>query len=246
MPLSLFGYNPKSRVEGSIGTESKSTHTFGGQTSDFDIVLADAPLPLHLIYRIDVRDPLVPFWLPGVRYLPLLYCFNYGTECCYQVLSDTNIKLLHPCKKAKYFPPWEAPNSFPRLALSFSQQPYDPTNADDVLNWKGIFGWDELTENERERALDLVRERTSLTADDGPEADWTYADAIRSMYHPPFAQSKPYNSCGHPDCEDSQLRVIALQDNVEESEMIWPDPGVQTIWEMCSSCRCITVSNQCT
>jgi hypothetical protein len=246
MPLSLFHYTPKSRVEDCIGSESKHAHTFGGHSREFDLAFTNAPLPLHLIYRIDLRDPLVPFSLPNIDFLPLLYCFNYGTDCCYQVVSNTELKLVHPVEQEYHFPPWDAPESFPRQSTSFSPKPFDPTNADDVMDWKGVFGWDELTGNERERALDLARERTSLTADDGPDDDWTYEDVIRSMYDPPFAQSKPYNSCENPDCEDDRLQVIALQDNVVSSELIWPDKFVQTIWEMCSSCHCITVSNQCT
>ncbi len=246
MPLSLFGYNPITRVEDCIGFESGHAHSFGGHSSDFDLEFMNAPLPLHLIYRLDLRDPLIPFLVPGVDFLWLLYCFNYGTACCYQVVSNTKIKLVYPRAQNAHFPPWDAPETFPHQPLSFSQKTFDPTNADDVMNWKGVFGWDELSGNERERALDLARQRSSLTAEDGPDDSWTYFDVIRSMYNQPFAQSKPYNSCENPDCENARLRVIALQDKVVSSELIWPDEHVQTIWEMCSTCHCITVSNQCT
>ena len=59
------------------------------------------------------------------------------------------------------------------------------------MAWKGVFGWDELVGDERKRALDLARERTSLSKHDGPDDDWSYEDVIRSMYDPPFAQSRP-------------------------------------------------------
>ena len=246
MPLSLFGYEPKSRAEDSIGAKPGFDHTFGGDAAQFGIRFTDAPLPLHLIYRLDLRDPLIPITHPQASFLPLLYCFNYGSECCYQVVSDTEVKLVTPKQQEYYFPPWEAPKTFSLSKTSFTSRPYDASNADDVMAWKGVFGWDELVGDERKRALDLARERTSLSKHDGPDDDWSYEDVIRSMYDPPFAQSRPYNSCENPDCSDDQLRVIAIQDDVVSSELIWPDSYVQTIWEMCESCHCIVASNQCT
>ena len=246
MPLSLFGYIPKSRFEDCIGTESKHDHTFGGHPSDFGLSSINAPLPLHLIYRIDLRDPLVPFSLPNTNFLPLLYGLNYGTDCCYKIRSDTEFELVHPGVQEYYFPPWEAPESFPRKSTSFSQEVFDPTNADDVMDWKGVFGCDQLNSKERERALDMARERSWLSVNDAPSDDWTYEQVIDSSFDPPFAQSRPYNLCKTPDCKKSELSVIALQDNAVPDELLWPDEYVKTIWQICSTCQCITVSNQCT
>ncbi|MEO1530452.1 MAG: hypothetical protein AAFX06_34115 [Planctomycetota bacterium] len=246
MPLSLFGFNPKSRVEDAIGIKGNYGHTVGGNAADFGIRYIDAPLPLHLVYRLDLRDPLVPLACPGINFFPLLYCFRYGAECCYQVVSDSAVRLLTPGDQEYYFPPWEAPDSFSMMQTTLAPQTYDATNADDVMQWKGVFGWDELSDDERGRALDLARRRTSLSREDGPDDDWTFEDVIRCMYDPPFAQSRPRNSCGNPDCADDRLQVIALQDDVVSSELIWPDKYVQTIWEMCDSCHCIVASNQCT
>lgn len=246
MPLSLFGYSPKSRIEDAIGSQCGFSHTFGGNAADFGIRYTHTPLPLHLIYRLDLSDPLIPVALPGINFLPLLYCFNYGSDCCYQVVSDAEVRLLAPVEQEYYFPPWEAPDAFERANTSFVPKPYDATNANDVMDWKGVFGWDKLSDYERERALNLARERTSLTREDAPDDDWTYEDVIRNMYDPPFAQSRPYHSCGNPDCSNDRLRVIALQNDVVSRELIWPDKYVQTTWEMCETCHAIVASNQCT
>ncbi|QEG43425.1 hypothetical protein [Roseimaritima ulvae] len=245
MPISLFGYDPKSRVEDSIGSACNFKHTFGGNADDFGIRYTDAPLPLHLVYRLDLSDPLIPLDLPNLSFLSLLYCFNYDSTCCYQVISDTEVRLITPGEQECFFPPWEAPEAFSLEKTSFSAKRYDPTRADDVMDWKGVYGWDELSEDQRKIALDLASERTFLTREDGPDDDWTYADVIRSMYHPPFSQSRPYHSCGNPDCNDDRLRVIALQHNVVSAELIWPGKHIQTIWEMCEGCQCIVASNQC-
>ena len=246
MPLSLFGYTPKSRAEDSIGTTSEHLHTFGGHFHDFEISSKNAPMPLHLIYRLDLRDPLVPVSIPKTDFLPLLQCFRYGTECSYLVHSDTEIELISPGEQEYYFPPWEAPESFPRQTTSFTPKPFDPLNANDVMDWKGVFGWDELTGEERKRALIMARERSWLTEEDCVDEDWTYEDKIGCMYHPPFAQASPNNSCSNPDCSNDRLQVIALQDEAVSAELIWPDEYVQTIWELCRSCHSITVTNQCT
>ena len=246
MSLSLFGYDPKCRIEDNIGSVSNHAHTFGGDASDFELSFANAPLPLHLIYRIDLRDPLVPFSLPDSDFLPLLYCFNYGTDCCYLVNSNSEIILLHPGEQEHYWPPWEAPKTFLPQTTSFSSKKYDAKNADDVMDWKGIFGWEELGTKERNRALELAKELTHFSFEDYPKDDWTYETAVECMYEPPFVQGEPGNNCRNPNCKKSGCRVIALQHEPTTSELIWPDEYVQTIWQMCDSCHSICVTNQCT
>ena len=113
------------------------------------------------------------------------------------------------------------------------------------MNWKGVFGWDELKGDERKRALDMARQLTTLDENDAPDSDWSYGDVIDSMYDPPFAQSSPYTTCENADCDNNRLRVIAIQDEAVPMELIWPDKYVQTVWEMCSSCHCVKVTNQC-
>ncbi len=247
MPLSLFGDEPKVRIEDNIGSVSDHAHTFGGDVDEFKISFMNAPLPLHLIYRIDLGDPLVPFSLPNCDFLPLLYCFNYETDCCYQVRSNTEVTLWYPGEQEHYWPPWEAPKTFPLQTTSFSPKKYDPKNADDVIEWKGIFGWDELDAEERKRAVEMCKERTNYSVEEyAPSDDWTYEDVIDVQYDPPFCQAKPGTTCHNPDCKKYVRRVIALQDNALPAELIWPDEYVQTIWQMCDSCHSISVTNQCT
>ena len=243
MPLTLFEHDSKSIVRDEIGRSGDFAHTFGGDPIDFELRFVDAPMPLHLIYRIDLSDPEIPLDVPGVRWLPLLYCFNYGTECCYQVLSDSEVVLLSPLNQEHHWPPWDAPKSFPLNQTCFSRVPYDPRDANDALSYKGIFGWDELDRDELDKALILARDWCSYT-EDGPDPDWTYEDVIRCMYEPPFVQGAPDNPCKNPSCDNRRCKVIATQDTVVDSELIWPSPYVQTIWEFCNACNSIIATNQ--
>lgn len=112
--------------------------------------------------------------------------------------------------------------------------------------WKGVFGWDELTPSERSRALEIARNKSSLTAEDGIDDSWTYETVISCMYEPPFCRGAPVGPCQNPECQDGKLMVIALQDNAIADELIWSDEYVQTVWEMCTKCQCIVTSSQCT
>ncbi len=73
MPLKMFGYNPKRIACDKIGTVSDYQHSFGGSAKDFGIEVVDAPLLLHLIYRLDLADPLLSIDLPGASFLPLFF-----------------------------------------------------------------------------------------------------------------------------------------------------------------------------
>lgn len=126
MPLSIFGHNPKTVSQDCIGSKSKFDHTFGGRAEDFGIEFEKSPLALHLIYRLDLADPELPCFGDTIDFLPLLQCYNYGTECCYKVLSDHRIELLSPVDKDYYFPPWDAPESFVLRTTSFTRLKYDP------------------------------------------------------------------------------------------------------------------------
>jgi hypothetical protein len=42
------------------------------------------------------------------------------------------------------------------------------------------------------------------------------------------------------------MRVFALHQPEADDELMWGDPYVQLIFEICDACHCIRVSNQCT
>jgi hypothetical protein len=249
MPLSLFAYNPKQHFIDAIGEASEFGHTFGGDPEGFGIRFVNSDFPLHLIYRLNLDDPLVPIDIPNVKWLPLLYGFRHTTarvEHCYRVRNDSEIELVAP-QNEEVYKIWDAPATFPHAPTRFRLEPYDPTVAEDAIRLKGIFGWDDLSRRELDRALELIQASgCSYSLDDAPDDDWTYEDVIRCMYDPPFVQGKSFYRCRNPVCNSENFRVIALQDAVIDRECIWYDNDFRTFWIQCLSCDCINVSHQCT
>jgi hypothetical protein len=47
------------------------------------------------------------------------------------------------------------------------------------------------------------------------------------------------------DVRRDSMRVFALFQPDEKDEIVWGDPYVQLIFEVCECCYCIRVSNQC-
>ena len=252
MPLSLFLFSPKTHLVGEVersGRAGKFGHTFGGTCEQFDLQIENTASNIHLVYRIDLSDPAIPLKSPSVNYLPLLYCFAGQLECSYLVLPGNKVKILDPISDVGE-PPFEVPRSFPPAVISFAKQHYDPTNADDVMQLKGVFGWDELSKSEKARALELARSLSSLTESDGIDENWTYETVIDCMYEPPFAQGDPVERCKNPDCEKSDpevtqwMNALAIQTKPVADELIWPDEFVQTLWMTCSACGSITALNR--
>ncbi len=244
MPLKMFGYNPKRIACDKIGTVSDYQHSFGGSAKDFGIEVVDAPLLLHLIYRLDLADPLLSIDLPGASFLPLFFPFSYGCECGYTVRSNGLVEFHQFYDDAS--PPWDAPLEFPRSKTSFTIEPYDPTDVRDALNYKGVFGWNELSQTDREKAVELAAKTYGLSRDDAPDDDWDLESVVRCMCFPPFAQrGVPLGICLNPLCDsDADMRVIAIQDKCLPEERIWPGEHSQTIWQSCPSCGSIHVSNR--
>ncbi len=48
------------------------------------------------------------------------------------------------------------------------------------------------------------------------------------------------------DVRRASKRVFALHQPAEDERLLWHDPFVQLIWDICEECGCISVTNQCT
>ena len=288
MPLSLFNHQTLVHHREVTADVDRFGHTFGGKLSSLEIRCVNLEHPLHLLYHLNLSDPVVPVELPGVKRLPLCYGFAYATydgTIIYRVINDMEIELIAPADP-QYDPdfPYDGyPKSFPRSAVSFVRQPYDPTMAEDALSLAAVFGMDRLSKQEMDRAITIVEKQGFLAEWRKGEtfSDWSPEDMIRCNYHLPFMQGAPSKSCDNPDCtaeiayrtepmeitlpdEFSELvggepikleardvrrdsmRVFALHQPDADDELMWGDPYVQLVFEICDVCHCIRVSNQCT
>ena len=244
MPLRLFGYEPKQISLDAIGTSDRFGHSFGGTHEDYGIRFTNADPPLHVIYWLNLFDPLVPISIDGVSHLPLLFPFAYCTSCGYSIDSNNEITFYghhdDPC------PPWNAPRYFHAKSTSFSLESYNPKDPLDALNYKGVFGWEELTDADRDSAVRIAVEKFRISPDEGPDGDWELEDIVDAMYDPPFRQlTRPILVCDTPGCKsDAEMEIIAIQQDCIDTEEIWGGMRGQTIWAICPDCKSISVAQQ--
>jgi hypothetical protein len=71
-------------------------HTFGGDIRYGGTVPAGCSAPVHLLYRLDLSDPALPFTVDSeFKFLPFFYAFSYdASPMSYRVLSDHEIEIL--------------------------------------------------------------------------------------------------------------------------------------------------------
>lgn len=244
MPLRFFGYEPKRISLDAIGTGDSFGHSFGGTHEDYGIRFKNAEHPLHVIYWLNISDPLVPIAIDGILFLPLLFPFAYGTSCGYSIDSGNEITFY--AHNDELCPPWNAPRYFNTKSTSFTLEPYDPRNPADALNYKGVYGWEELTDSDRDSAVRIAVEKYRISPDEGPDGDWELEDIVRAMYNPPFRQlALPILLCDNPKCKsDADMEVIAIQQDCNDTEEIWGGMRGQTIWAICPECKSIGVAQQ--
>ena len=245
MPLQLFTHAPHSYAQDEIGKRGDYNHRFGGDAIQFGYRFHDCK-PLHLIYELDQSDPLCPSYLTGQSSLPLFYPFRYEQGCTYEVRGQ-DIRIVGPSWLSDSFPPWDAPETFPELPTRLCSMPYDPSDPQDVMAFKGVFGWDSLDEAGIKDALAICGETSSIhPSTHAPEDTWTYEQTIESTPRAPFVQGPPVARCQNSKCTKERLTTIALQTVPVKTEMVWPDKFVMTYWQICPKCKCIAAENTCT
>jgi hypothetical protein len=204
---------------------------------------------------LNLDDPAIPLAIPGVRWLPFYYVFDYRANSVgYQLNSEESLQIFFPTDDPNVtdheeWPDDDYPMEFPRSEISVSPRHYDPTDLDDAYNWSGVFGIGKLSLEDQAKAKKQIADEMDGLGLGRPETDDEYDDCFSS----PFMQGKPNNSCLNPDCANhlvpGQLSVIALM----SSE---PVKGVLTfgkwggdttlIFELCPECYTICVSNEWT
>jgi hypothetical protein len=249
----LFGDN---RIATASGGRSEYGHTFGGPHDRKGTVREDCNgILIHLLHRLDLTDPAIPVSIPGVRWLPLYYYFDFrANDLGYRLISDDELVTFFPeddpnVSKEESWPDAEGyPLEFPKSPIKTAAFDYDPTALEDAYRWAGVFGIGKLSNRDQAAAKKRVAELMDGLGLGVPETEQEFADALSS----PFMQGKPDGPCLNPECSDrkkkGQLTPIALMP---------PEPvtgvhtfgrwggGVQLIVQMCPQCYTVRVSNQC-
>ncbi len=245
----LFG--DQTIVDALAGT-GEFAHTFGGEP-DRDDARPDCThgIRLHLLYRFDLTDPLVPIAVPGLKWLPLYYVFDFrANEVGYTLHSDASMTTYFPTddenvSSDESWPSDDFPMVFPSHSIELAAHSFDPKNLDDAAQWAGVFGIRHLADDQLAELKRLIDAHCDEIGDYPPEGDDFY-DYLCS----PLWQGTPNNCCINPGCENNSkpqsLNVLALvpHDPIPGLE-IWGGAYVQTIFEICPLCYTIRSSNQC-
>ena len=131
-------------VDATAGSSSYG-HTFGGPVDRSD-ALPDKTngIRLHMLHRFDMNDPLMPIQLPGLRWLPLYYVFDFrANEVGYQLTSDSKMITFFSDNEpnisdAESWPADDFPLEFSSHPIRLALHDFDPTDLDDVARWAGI------------------------------------------------------------------------------------------------------------
>lgn len=244
------------RIATANSGRSKYGHTFGGPHDRRGTSQQDCNgILIHLLHRLDLTDPAIPVAIPGVRWLPLYYCFDFrANEIGYRLISDEEMVTFFPdddpnVTKKEEWPDDEGyPLEFPKSDIMIEAHDYDPTNLDDAFQWSGVFGIGKLSERDQLAAKSRVAEWVEGLGFWAPETEKDFEEALSF----PFMQGKPDSPCLNPECcnwkKKGQLTPIALMpaEPVKGVHTFGAmGGGVQLIVQMCPRCHTIRVSNQC-
>jgi hypothetical protein len=247
----LFGNN---RIATAMGGSSDYGHTFGGPHDRKGASRTDCNgILIHLLHRLDLTDPTIPIAIPGIRWLPFYYCFDFrANDLGYRLISDEELVTFFPnddpnVTNEESWPDEEYPLEFPKSAIKVATHQYDPTDLQDAYQWAGVFGIGGLSERDRAAAQSRVVEE--LFFDEAvPETDEDFDEAFSN----PFMQGKPDSPCLNPQCSNrnrkGRLTPIAIMpaEPVKSVHTFGRWGGdVQLIFRMCPKCYTIRVCNEC-
>lgn len=104
------------------GHSPEFAHTFGGELNT-PLFPPGGTAPCHLLYTIDTADPLFPVRIPGVRFLPLIYCFHYHAAALSYRVRDGGILVdwIEDTEWSRDFPHDDYPASFPEREITLVQ-----------------------------------------------------------------------------------------------------------------------------
>ena len=194
-------------------------------------------MPLHLLYTIDTLDPLFPFRIEGIRFLPIFYCLSYNSaSMSYLPHSDGTVEVswIEHVDCFDDFPYDNYPESFRQCNVALL-----PLSEDEAMRL-------EVAKSEWS-AFELDRDRDHLyNIEQGIEDLGTRFGGWHFL-----CQGPPRPKCKNPKCPDGLTQVFGVIYNAPVNGVRLWDPDddwsdSQTIFHVCSSCRTIHVFNSCT
>jgi hypothetical protein len=196
------------RIARASSGRSKYQHTFGGPHDRKGTSREDCNgILIHLLHRLDLTDPAIPVAIPGVRWLPLYYCFDFrANDLGYRLISEDELVTFfprNPCNVSDHeeWPSDNYPLEFPKSCITITGFDYDPTDADDAYFWAGIFGIGKLSKRNQSAVRKMVAEDWGY---ESPMTEKEFDLALSS----PFMQGKPDGPCLNPRCPNRKKRGL--------------------------------------
>ncbi|REJ81800.1 MAG: hypothetical protein DWQ34_01260 [Planctomycetota bacterium] len=250
--------------------ESRYGHSFGGPVQHHGALLERTRSPLHLLYLINTQDPEIPITIPGIRYLPLYYCFDLRSRMRvgYRIDSESRIETfrldLHQENSVGENPeyPYDRfPDQFEFRAVVAERSPFDPLNREHVREYIDVFGIESLSpQDQRALIRDLRNERDPSVGGISRATD----EELQLTASGPSCQGHPASVCPNPECSNHtvprSMQIIAIVpaypfgDCVEHDTLDvfspWgercdlPCSDIEIVFEMCPVCSAIMATNQ--
>lgn len=212
-------------------------HLFGGSPTHRGIVPHGNIQPLHLLYTFDTDDPLFPIHIPGIRYLPLYYCFPYNAGAMsYRVVSDDEIQILFmETNHVEHDFPYENyPNEFPAVPVSL----VPISNEENGILTRSVLtdDWFDIESLPKSDRQFLRQSCYPFTQIGGEQRMW---QGVPDAY--------TYNQRWH---HKELMDVFAvIWNNPVPNVHLWddePNDDTQIIFQFCPKCHSIYVCNRCT
>lgn len=217
-------------------------HFFGGPALHQAARFKGARSPLHLVYCFNLADPALGAikHVEGLTSFPLYHGFQFdGCRFGYLVEADDRLTIFSgPQKFVADFPYEGYPEVFPKTPVRAQPIAYEDQKCLTLAHADAGGADDNL---ERLSASDQRRLRSlgyPFTQIGGPQ---------------PLMQGSPNSRCPNPACwahsHNQPMHVIAtVWDEPVPGVNLWIEEGgdyVELVYEQCSICSAIYVTNQC-
>jgi hypothetical protein len=211
MPVEIFDHDRIAISRELPKADSRHQHYYGGSAEQYGLRFRNADPPCHVVYMLDTADELVTIKLPGVRFVPLVHGFQYssnGGDFLYRMLNEKEIEVIAPAPPEfnPDFPYSDYPSHFPQSAVSFEQRLHDQTTAESALEYQGVFGIDQLSKTEMNRAVAIAR--STWHTEYFEDNDWSDEESVVIYGCAPFMQTKPATHCNNPNCTAEIVRTV--------------------------------------
>mgnify|MGYP007059433838 CR=1 FL=1 len=249
--------------------ESTYGHTFGGPVQHHGAFTQKNRRSLHLLYFVNTEDPVIPFRIPGLRRVPLYYCFDLAsaTRLGYRVTSESRIETF-PLREMEdlsenvaEFPYQDFPDEFPEQPIVARRSSFDPANREHVREYIDVFWTGTLSRTDRQILIDELR--NEYDSGDRGTPGVTDEEVLRTAAGP-TCQGHPESACPNPDCSNHSVRrslqitavvpAYPFGDCVEHDTLDvfspWgeqcdlPCSDIEIVYELCPNCWSFMVTNQ--